>query len=108
MHDVGAHEDAFDHRGTRVITIRGPGPYPFLVAGSQRSPPMDAKALSAREREVVARAARGDSNKLIGYDLGLSPGSVASYLRRATQKMGASTRVELTRRFHEERAARAG
>jgi DNA-binding CsgD family transcriptional regulator len=61
----------------------------------------DARALTLRERQVLGYAALGHSNKLIGYELGLHPSSVARHLRDAGTKLGARSRVQLIRRFVE-------
>jgi DNA-binding CsgD family transcriptional regulator len=45
------------------------------------------QTLTARERRVVAYMASGYSNKVIGYELGLSPGTVSAMLARATAKL---------------------
>ena len=52
-------------------------------------------ALSFREREVVAAAAAGQSNKIIAYDLSLSDSTVRVLLSRAAQKLGVKRRREL-------------
>jgi DNA-binding CsgD family transcriptional regulator len=57
-------------------------------------------ALSTREREVLAWVARGATNKLVAYELGVTEPSVASYLRRAALKLGARSRVELVRIYN--------
>jgi two-component system, NarL family, nitrate/nitrite response regulator NarL len=51
--------------------------------------------LTARESEVIQRAARGKTNKRIALDLGLSEHTVKNYLCRAFEKLGVSSRVEL-------------
>lgn len=53
--------------------------------------------LSPREREVVHFAARGHSNKLIGYELGLATSTVGVLLWRAAAKLGVSSREEFLR-----------
>lgn len=53
--------------------------------------------LTGHERSVAFYAAAGHSHKLIGYELGLSPSSVALYLRRALTKLGVRSRAELAR-----------
>lgn len=47
----------------------------------------DPKALTARERDVVAYAVRGHSNKYIGYTLGIAPSTVATHLEAALAKL---------------------
>ena len=80
----------FDHDGKR-----------FILAQANSVPVAGRKALTKREREVVACAAMGHSNKLIAYDLGLSTGTVAVLLTRAARKLGVSGRVALIRAFQD-------
>jgi DNA-binding CsgD family transcriptional regulator len=51
--------------------------------------------LSAREREVVAAVARGESTKEIAAALGVSPHTVLEHLDRACGKIGARGRKAL-------------
>jgi DNA-binding CsgD family transcriptional regulator len=60
-----------------------------------RRPPAAAGALSAREREIVALAAAGTSNKQIAAALHLSAKTVEYHLSRAYAKLGVRSRVEL-------------
>jgi DNA-binding CsgD family transcriptional regulator len=76
--------ERFESDGRRYYVARANGPD---VPGP---PP-----LTARERQVAALAVMGRPNKLIGYSLGLSPGSVSTHLRAAATKLGVRTRVEL-------------
>jgi DNA-binding CsgD family transcriptional regulator len=82
--------DWVDHDGKR-----------FLLVEENRVPVAGRRALTERERQVVACAAMGHSNKLIAYDLGLSTGTVSVVLSRAAQKLGVSGRVALIRAFRE-------
>jgi DNA-binding CsgD family transcriptional regulator len=43
---------------------------------------------------VVTYSAMGRSNKLIAYELGLSPSTVAKHLERARQKLGGRWTLE--------------
>ena len=52
------------------------------------------KGLSSRETEVLQFAAKGESNKEIAGQLGLSENSVKMFLKRAFFKLGASNRAE--------------
>ncbi len=52
-------------------------------------------ALSAREREVVAHAAQGGSNKTIAAQLGLATSTVGGHITRAMRKIGVTTRTAL-------------
>ena len=49
--------------------------------------------LSGREREVLARVGRGHTNRQIGADLGLSPGTVKKHVENILKKLGASDRT---------------
>jgi DNA-binding CsgD family transcriptional regulator len=57
--------------------------------------PVDADALSKRERDVVLLAALGRQNKVIAYELGLAYSTVTTLLARAAKKLGARSRTEL-------------
>jgi DNA-binding NarL/FixJ family response regulator len=60
-----------------------------------RPPAPAAEQLSAREREIVALAAAGTSNKQIAATLHLSAKTVEYHLSRAYAKLGVRSRVEL-------------
>jgi LuxR family maltose regulon positive regulatory protein len=49
-------------------------------------------ALSAREREVLARIAAGDSNKVIARAFDLSPHTVKRHVANILDKLGVATR----------------
>ncbi len=76
--------DHFDSDGRR-----------FVVAQPNEPLPATRRALTARERQVATAASLGHSNKLIAYELGLDPSTVAKLLARARAKLGVGTRVEL-------------
>jgi DNA-binding CsgD family transcriptional regulator len=82
--------DWFDHDGKR-----------FLLAQDNRIGSTPRLQLSEREHQVLACAAMGHTNKLIAYDLGLSPGTVGVILSRAAKKLGASSRLALIRSYRE-------
>jgi two-component system nitrate/nitrite response regulator NarL len=50
--------------------------------------------LTAREHEILRRAARGSSNSEIAAEIFLAPTTVKSYLQSALVKLGARNRVE--------------
>lgn len=58
------------------------------------------RALTERERQVVLHVVQGDSNKLVAYQLGIQPGTVATLLRRALDKLGVDSRRELIWLYH--------
>jgi DNA-binding NarL/FixJ family response regulator len=91
--------DHFDADGRRYLVARRSEPEPALVTGLAR--------LTRREREIVAFAALGHTNKLIAYELGLAPTTVATHLASASAKLGASTRIELVRAFEAARKTEA-
>lgn len=82
--------DWVDHDGKR-----------FILAQDNQVPVAARKTLTERERQVVAFAAMGHSNKLIAYDLGLSTGTVSVILGRAAKKLGVLGRGALIRAFRE-------
>jgi DNA-binding CsgD family transcriptional regulator len=61
----------------------------------------DPRGLTERERQVVAYAAMGQSNKMIGYRLGLSRSRVSLLIRGAMKKLGVRTRAHLISRVRE-------
>jgi DNA-binding CsgD family transcriptional regulator len=76
--------DHFDHDGRR-----------FLLARPNEIPAVSLTSLTPAERQVLALAILGHSNKLIAYQLGLTPSAAAMRLSRLARKLGARTRVEL-------------
>ena len=76
--------DHFDTDGRRYVIAR------------RNEPEAEGWAqLTPGERNVVAFAAMGHSNKLVGYELGITPSTVAMRLARAMRKLGAMSRVAL-------------
>jgi len=66
----------------------------FVVA--RKRPSVDPRAaLTERERQVIALAVQGHSNKVAAYELGLTTSTIATYLRRAMTKLGLDSRAEL-------------
>jgi DNA-binding CsgD family transcriptional regulator len=59
----------------------------------------DPRALSARERDVLAHVAQGHANKQVAYTLGVSTTTVATHLRRALGKLGLRSRRDAIRLF---------
>lgn len=78
--------DIFDSDGRRFIVARENQP---------ATPPL--MKLTRREQDVVAYARLGWSNKLVAYTLGLAESTISEALRRALDKMGLRSRVELVR-----------
>lgn len=69
----------------------------YVVARRNEHLVPDPRALTQRQRAIVHLAALGKTNKLIGYELGLSESTVGSHLSQAMRKLGAKTRVDLIR-----------
>ena len=60
-------------------------------------------ALSEREREVLARMAAGESNKLIARAFGLSPHTVKRHVANILGKLAVDTRGQAAARWHAHR-----
>jgi DNA-binding CsgD family transcriptional regulator len=54
-----------------------------------------AHELTKRERQVATYAAQGHSNKMIGYELGIAPSTVAAHLKSALRRLGLRRRTDL-------------
>jgi DNA-binding CsgD family transcriptional regulator len=67
----------------------------YLVARPNEVRVPDPRALTERERVIAHLAALGKTNKLIAYELGLSPSTVATHLAGALRKLGLRSRTEL-------------
>jgi DNA-binding NarL/FixJ family response regulator len=63
----------------------------YFVARRNEPRVPEPRGLSRRERQVLAYAALGHSNKQIAYTLGLAPSTVSSHLRSAMRRLGADT-----------------
>ncbi len=57
--------------------------------------------LTEREREVLARMAAGDSNKLIARRFDLSPHTVKRHVANILDKLGVDTRGQAAARWRE-------
>jgi DNA-binding CsgD family transcriptional regulator len=73
----------------------------FVLAVPNAPSVTDPRGLTERETQVTAYALFGLSNKLIGYNLGLSKGHVSALMGSAMRKLGVSTRVQLVKRLRE-------
>jgi DNA-binding CsgD family transcriptional regulator len=61
----------------------------------------DPRGLTEREMQVVAYVLSAQTNKLIGYHLGLSKGRVSTLLSSAMRKLGVQTRGQLIKRLRD-------
>ncbi len=59
----------------------------------------DPRGLTEQERQVVTYVLLGDTNKLIAYRIGLSPGRVSVLLKSAMHKLGVNSRTQLVRKL---------
>lgn len=77
-------------------TFAGPADMPRTPSEPPAMPGPDDRAalLSAREREVLARIASGDSNKLIARAFSLSPHTVKRHVANILDKLMLSSRVQ--------------
>ncbi len=63
-------------------------------------PPEDHSVnLSPREQSIARLVAQGLPNKCIGKELGISPWTVATHLRRVFKKLDVNSRAEMTARL---------
>jgi DNA-binding CsgD family transcriptional regulator len=67
----------------------------YVVAVENEPQPPGPEVLSQRERQVVAAAALGHTNKVIAYQLGLKDSTVRVLLTRAIRKLDVTNRDEL-------------
>lgn len=67
----------------------------FVVARRNQPYGRDRLAITDAERQVLAHAALGYSNKFIAYELGLAMSTVSVHLRRGLAKLGLKNRTEL-------------
>ena len=89
---VAGGEALLSPAATRVLITR------FLNTpepGGLQAPPEDLAALTAREREVMALAAEGQSNQEIAERLFVSPLTVRTHVHRAMMKLNARDRAQL-------------
>lgn len=76
--------DSFDSDGRR-----------FVVAVPNAPGAEDARGLTAREQQVIEYAGRGESSKVISYELGVSRQRISMLLTSAMRKLGVRTQAEL-------------
>jgi DNA-binding CsgD family transcriptional regulator len=67
----------------------------YIVARENQASTASLQVLTERERQVVASAAYGRSNKEIAYDLGISHSTARVLLARACGRLGVRSRAEL-------------
>lgn len=67
----------------------------FILARPNAPTITDPRGLTEREAQVATYAAAGESNKIIGYRLGLSSSYVSRLLGKAMRKLGVKTQAQL-------------
>lgn len=99
---------AADWRGelewTELATLRGWAERFGGAEAAQKAAPDDALdegPLSARELQVLARIAAGDSNKVIARALDLSPHTVKRHVANILDKLGAGSRSQAAQWYRE-------
>lgn len=80
--------DRYEHDGRRYVVVCENLPAPNTL-----------ETLSPRELQVVSLAARGRTNKVIAYELGLVDSTVRVLVARAAAKLAAGSRSELIAKF---------
>jgi DNA-binding CsgD family transcriptional regulator len=71
----------------------------FILAKPNAPRVIDPRGLTEREAQVATYAAAGDSNKMIGYRLGLSSSYVSRLLNGAMRKLGVKTHAQLVEKL---------
>lgn len=71
----------------------------YVVAHRNDCQPAPLALLTERERQVVALAAMGHSNKSIAYELGIATSTVGVLVSRALRRLGLKSRRELRSAF---------
>ncbi|MCA1925051.1 MAG: LuxR C-terminal-related transcriptional regulator [Thiobacillus sp.] len=90
-----AVRDALPARlGSQKLNVEARGIYRFLHVTSLH--PLD--LLTAREREIVARFAQGETHAGIASSLGLSPATVRNHIAHCYRKLAVNNKAELARR----------
>lgn len=91
------------HLGTLPRSVPGWSELDSFEAGGRRYRVCvrSLHTLTPREADVAERILRGDTNKVIAYDLGLAWSTVRVLVARITAKVGVRSRVELVARLQE-------
>ena len=84
---LAAGHSLLDPAVTRRVTER-------LVALASATDPPEIAALSPREREVLLRIARGDTNRQIADHLVISEATARNHVSHVLEKLGLSRRSE--------------
>lgn len=85
-----------ERRWTLVDVVESDGRR-FMLARVNPPAASDHAALTPREKQVAALLMQGVPQKVIGYELSMSPSTVAFHVKNAARKLGLSTSTELVR-----------
>ncbi len=73
----------------------------FVLAVPNGPTVNDPRGLTKQEAQVVSFITTGHTNKLVGYQLGLSQARVSALVNSAMHKLGARTRAQLVKRWRD-------
>lgn len=79
-------------QGSTIVQFEYAGLWYKLV---KTTPPCRPSALSRREQEIVQLVASGHADKSIAQQLGISPHTVNTHIRRIFGKLGVNNRAEM-------------
>lgn len=91
-------QDGAEVTTSETLPVVAPGPE-VLQGRAPAAAPTSSQRLSAREKEIAQLVAVGNGNKAVARILGISPWTVATYLRRIYSKVGVSNRTALSARL---------
>lgn len=74
--------------------------FPLVPVHQSETGSVAMDALTEREREILERVARGNQNKIIAADLGLSEHTVKIHLHNIIHKLGVHNRTEAAAVYH--------
>ena len=66
-----------------------------LLRNENLSPPLSQIDFTVREEQVVARVAKGKTNKIIASELGISDGTVKVHVKNVLRKLNLNSRLEI-------------
>jgi DNA-binding CsgD family transcriptional regulator len=84
-----------DSRWT-LVDVQTPEGDPYVAARENQAAAPGLDLLTERERQVVASAALGRTNKEIAYEIGIASATVRVLMSRACARLGVRSRKELT------------
>jgi DNA-binding CsgD family transcriptional regulator len=71
----------------------------FMLAKPNAPHIGDPRGLTEREHQVATYAARGETNKIIGYRFGISPPRVSALINAGMRKLGVKTQAQLVEKM---------